>query len=99
MLGIMKSVTMIATALVSVAVLAGVASAQFVSPENTHTGTPSGACGYYVNRSGYGHPVARPCLSSQGATALCADGRYSYSEHPSSPMTCSYHGGVAQRLR
>lgn len=29
-----------------------------------------------------------------GATALCADGTYSYSQHRSG--TCSHHGGVAQ---
>jgi hypothetical protein len=53
-------------------------------------------CGSYVNRSG--HLVARPCGSPTGATARCADGRYSYSEHPGSSWTCSYHGGVVERL-
>jgi hypothetical protein len=57
----------------------------------------TGACGYYINSSG--HQVPRPCTTSTGATALCADGRYSYSEHPYAPGTCSYHGGVVQRLR
>ena len=32
--------------------------------------------------------------SSEGATALCADGTYSYCQHPSG--TCSWHGGVAR---
>jgi hypothetical protein len=58
---------------------------------------PTGACGYYIN--GYGHQVARPCETSQGASAVCADGRYSYSQHPHYPKTCSYHGGVVQYLR
>jgi hypothetical protein len=60
-----------------------------------------GACGYYINSNG--HSVPRPCgdwHTSQGtpsgATALCADGRYSFSEHPHASWTCSYHGGVAQ---
>jgi hypothetical protein len=57
----------------------------------------SGACGYYVNSSG--HQVSRPCGTATGATALCADGRYSYSEHPYAPGTCSYHGGVVQHLQ
>jgi hypothetical protein len=44
----------------------------------------SGACGYYINSSG--HQVPRPCgnwhtaRGAAGATALCADGTYSYSE-------------------
>jgi Protein of unknown function (DUF3761) len=57
----------------------------------------TGACGYYINSSG--HLVPRPCTTSKGATAVCADGRYSYSEHPYAPGTCSYHGGVVQHLR
>jgi hypothetical protein len=57
----------------------------------------TGGCGYYVNSSG--HQVPRPCGTATGATALCADGRYSYSEHPYGSKTCSYHGGVAQHLR
>ena len=57
----------------------------------------AGACGYYVNSSG--RQVPRPCQTANGATALCADGRYSYSEHPYAPKTCSYHGGVVQHLR
>ena len=36
------------------------------------------ACGYYVNSSG--RQVPRPCGTASGATTLCADGRYSYSE-------------------
>jgi hypothetical protein len=54
----------------------------------------TGACGYYINSSG--HQVRRPCTTSKGATALCADGRYSYSEHPYAFGTCSHHGGRAR---
>lgn len=60
-----------------------------------------GDCGYYVNRDG--NRVPHPCGSSRtevpppGATAICRDGQYSYSQHHSG--TCSGHGGVATWLR
>jgi len=65
----------------------------------------SGACGYYSNSSG--HEVPRPCgdwrtnqgETPAGATALCGDGTYSYSEHPYARGTCSYHGGAIKYLR
>jgi hypothetical protein len=64
-----------------------------------------GDCGYYTNS--LGHQVPRPCgdwrgnIASppSGATALCREGTYSYSEHPYSGGTCSHHGGVAQYLQ
>jgi hypothetical protein len=62
-------------------------------------GQQPGACGYYWNHSG--HQVPRPCryfARPDGATALCRDGTYSFSEHPYAPGTCSYHGGVAEYL-
>jgi hypothetical protein len=37
---------------------------------------------------------ARP----RGATAICEDGTYSFSEHPYSGGTCHGHGGVGQHL-
>jgi len=61
-----------------------------------------GDCGYY--RNSYGHEVPRPCgnwhreAPPRGATALCRDGTFSYSEHPHSGGTCSHHGGVAKYL-
>jgi hypothetical protein len=48
--------------------------------------------GYYKNVSG--HCVKRPGSDPTGATARCADGSYSYSQHASG--TCSHHGGVAR---
>ena len=33
-----------------------------------------------------------------GATAQCADGKYSFSEHPHSGGTCHGHGGVQRYL-
>jgi hypothetical protein len=64
---------------------------------------PQGDCGYYTNS--LGHEVPRPCGDARtqapppGATAICRDGSYSYSEHPYSGGTCSHHGGVAKHLR
>jgi hypothetical protein len=53
--------------------------------------------GTYENSSG--NTVCKPEESPTvpaGATARCADGTYSFSEHRSG--TCSYHGGVAEWL-
>jgi hypothetical protein len=63
-----------------------------------------GACSYY--RNSYGNEVPRPCgdwhtahgAPPNGATALCGDGTYSWSQHPYSGGTCSHHGGVTQHL-
>lgn len=50
--------------------------------------------------SGYtnsdGNHVNSPGSNPNGATAICGDGSYSYSQHRSG--TCSHHGGVAQWL-
>jgi hypothetical protein len=51
---------------------------------------------YYLNSSG--NDVHSPASSTDGsvpagATAKCADGTYSFSQHRSG--TCSHHGGVA----
>jgi uncharacterized protein DUF3761 len=42
-------------------------------------------------------PEAAP-LPPPGATAICADGDYSFSEHPHSGGTCHGHGGVLRLL-
>jgi hypothetical protein len=62
-----------------------------------HGQTRQGACGYYTNTAG--NWVPRPCKSTNetgprasGATALCGDGTYSYSQHLDE--TCSNHGGA-----
>lgn len=50
---------------------------------------------YYTN--GYGHRVQSPTRYNSrpaGATALCRDGTYSFSQ--SRRGTCSHHGGVAK---
>ncbi len=53
---------------------------------------------YYTNNEG--QRVHSPAYSSgsvpAGATALCGDGTYSFSQHRSG--TCSHHGGVAKWL-
>jgi hypothetical protein len=72
---------------------------------NAYGEQSGGACGYYTNSSG--HEVPRPCgdwrtnqgVTPAGATALCGDGTYSYSEHPHARGTCSYHGGAVKYLR
>ncbi|MDT8911618.1 DUF3761 domain-containing protein [Amycolatopsis sp. PS_44_ISF1] len=60
------------------------------------THAPAAECGgdYYVNSSG--NCVHRPSSNPAGATALCKDGSYSYSQHRSG--TCSGHGGVKNWL-
>jgi hypothetical protein len=63
------------------------------APKTTAHAAPKPAeCGadYYVNSSG--NCVHRPSDNPSGATALCKDGTYSYSQHRSG--TCSGHGGV-----
>lgn len=60
-------------------------------------------------RPAYGHPCGSACgdksvrpkatpqnSAPQGATALCRDGTYSFSQHRSG--TCSHHGGVSKWL-
>ena len=53
---------------------------------------------YYTNSDG--KQVHSPAYSSggvpSGATALCGDGTYSFSQHRSG--TCSHHGGIAKWL-
>ena len=64
----------------------------YVAP--TQTTCPNGT---YVNT--YGDTVCSPYSSStapEGATALCVDGTYSFSQTHSG--TCSHHGGVSQWL-
>lgn len=62
--------------------------------QSSHT---SGSIRYYTNT--YGNRIQSPTYYSSapaGATALCRDGTYSFSQ--SRRGTCSHHGGVARWL-
>jgi hypothetical protein len=62
-------------------------------PKTTAQAAPKPAeCGADYYRNSDGNCVHRPSDNPSGATALCKDGTYSYSQHRSG--TCSGHGGV-----
>ena len=68
-----------------------------VIAHGTKAPQPSCPNGTYVNSTG--NTVCRPYEAPSppsGATAQCADGSYSYSQHRSG--TCSHHGGVSSWL-
>ena len=44
------------------------------------------------------HLVPRPNYDRRGATGVCANGRYTHSEKPYAPGTCSGNGGVVRRF-
>jgi hypothetical protein len=84
--------------------VAVVETAAPATPVATPTPTPAATTtlsnnNYYTNSDGNG--VHSPAYTSDnsvpaGATAQCADGTYSFSQHRSG--TCSHHGGVATWL-
>jgi len=52
---------------------------------------------HYVNSSGIVvHSPARATSAPAGASAVCGDGSYSFSQHHQG--TCSHHGGVSRWL-
>ncbi|MRH87011.1 DUF3761 domain-containing protein [Nocardia sp. SYP-A9097] len=69
------------------------------APQPDSPPAPVASCGpgYYTNSSGdcVHDPASAPAAPS-GATALCGDGTYSFSQHRSG--TCSHHGGVQRWL-
>jgi Protein of unknown function (DUF3761) len=87
----LRRATLIAGAAIATAAIgsASQASAQGECPE-----------GYYLDRA-TGDCVPRPepaPTQPPGATALCMDGTWSFSEHPYSGGTCHGHGGVQKHL-
>src|ERR1043165_9861962 len=71
------------------------------TPQATAPATTPGRCAAEYYRNSDGACVHRPVKTQgsavpQGATALCRDGSYSFSQHRSG--TCSHHGGVAKCL-
>lgn len=77
-------------AAVAAVALAGAANASCLQPDENELATHR--C--YTN--GYGAPTHSPSYDAYGppagATAQCADGTYSFSQHRGG--TCSHHGGV-----
>ncbi|MFG1639782.1 DUF3761 domain-containing protein [Amycolatopsis sp. NPDC049252] len=68
-------------------------AAKAQAPKTTAKPAPQpAACGADYYRNSDGTCVHRPSTNPSGATALCNDGSYSYSQHRSG--TCSGHGGV-----
>jgi hypothetical protein len=82
--------------------LSSVAAIFLIAAALAHAQQP-GDCGYYTNSGG--HEVPRPCGDAGaqrpplGATAICRDGTFSFSENPHAGGTCSHHGGLASHLR
>ena len=78
----------------------GYVNAQFLTksvPSNTTTAVAQEPIRHYTNS--YGNTVQSPTRYNKtpaGATALCRDGSYSFSQ--SRRGTCSHHGGVARWL-
>jgi hypothetical protein len=70
--------------------LAGAANASCLQPDENELAT------HHCYTNGYGAPTHSPSYDPfgppAGATAQCADGTYSFSQHRSG--TCSHHGGV-----
>ena len=78
----------------------GYVNAQYLTksvPANTTTAAAQEPIRHYTNT--YGNTVQSPTRYNKtpaGATALCRDGSYSFSQ--SRRGTCSHHGGVAKWL-
>lgn len=69
----------------------------YVEPTTTTQVSGLSNDNYYTNSDGNSvHSPAYANTAPAGATALCGDGTYSFSQHRSG--TCSHHQGVAQWL-
>jgi Protein of unknown function (DUF3761) len=87
-------VTLIAAAAITAAAIgsAPTANAQAECPDGYYWDSDLGEC---VHRP---EPVPPGSTPPPGATALCRDGDYSFSQHPYANGTCHGHGGVQQYL-
>lgn len=71
-----------------------VANGTYVAPVQS---TPTSTCANGTYKNSAGQIVCRPSVQNTGgATAICSDGTYSYSQ--SRKGTCSRHGGVSRWL-
>lgn len=71
-----------------------VANGTYVAPVQS---TPTTTCANGTYKNSAGQTVCRPSTQNTGgATAICRDGTYSYSQ--SRRGTCSHHGGVSRWL-
>ena len=87
----MRRIAMVAVAALSIT--AAPVLAQGYSGQLFHNHSPSQ---YYTNTDG--NRVHKPTFDTArpaGATARCADGSWSFSQHARG--TCSHHGGVSSR--
>jgi hypothetical protein len=70
--------------------IGGTASASCLQPDENELAS------HHCYTNGYGAPTHSPSLDAYGppagASAQCADGTYSFSQHRGG--TCSHHGGV-----
>lgn len=85
------------TAVLSTAIAATVLSPSPSPTAHASPGCPDGPD--YTASSGdcVSRPISSP-TQPHGATAQCADGTWSFSEHPYSGGTCHGHGGVQTHL-
>lgn len=86
----MKQVILVLVAALSISATVdhSIAKSYGYNPSRSHSSSH-----YYTNVDG--HRVHRPMFNDTrpaGATAHCADGSWSFSEHARG--TCSHHGGV-----
>lgn len=74
-----------------------VANGTYVAPVQSTPTAPTTTCANGTYKNSAGQTVCRPSTQNTGgATAICKDGTYSYSQ--SRKGTCSRHGGVSRWL-
>ena len=77
--------------------------AAFIMTSAIGFASPANACssGYYKAKSGdcVHRPICGVTTQPPGATALCGDGCWSFSENPAEDETCSGHLGTQKVLQ